>query len=270
MADFEEKSEAFLAWFKHQQGATFHPKIQLVDLRHKHEGRGIIATSDIAAETELFSIPRKNVICVENSELSKRLPNILTTVDCGLGGVKETDGKDEEEDMEMPDPWYDLILVMIYEYLRGHSSIWKPYFDVLPDQFDTLMFWTPEELDELQASGVRAHIGKDTADAMFQTKVLPVVRKNREVFYLAGAAQLSDEELVALAHRMGSIIMAYAFDLDKEDDDEDEDEDGEDGWVQDREATKALGMVPMADMLNADAEFNVSEQPTSSHISDHY
>jgi hypothetical protein len=45
--------------------------------------------------------------------------------------------------------------------------------------------------------------------------------------------------------------MAYAFDLEAEDEDE-----GEDGWVEVKES-KTLGMVPMADMLNADAEFNV-------------
>ncbi len=45
--------------------------------------------------------------------------------------------------------------------------------------------------------------------------------------------------------------MAYAFDLEAEDEGEEED-----GWVEDKE-DKTLGMVPMADMLNADAEYNV-------------
>jgi SET domain-containing protein 6 len=65
---------------------------------------------------------------------------------------------------------------------------------------------------------------------------------------------MSDEALLALAHRMGSTIMSYAFDLDNENE---QSEDEEDGWVEDREGTTPLGMVPMADILNANAEFNV-------------
>jgi SET domain-containing protein 6 len=48
--------------------------------------------------------------------------------------------------------------------------------------------------------------------------------------------------------------MAYAFDLDNANE---ESEDEEDGWVEDREGKTMLGMVPMADILNANAEFNV-------------
>ncbi|CRK44671.1 hypothetical protein BN1723_019516, partial [Verticillium longisporum] len=46
--------------------------------------------------------------------------------------------------------------------------------------------------------------------------------------------------------------MAYAFDLENDDENENE----EDGWVEDREGRTMLGMVPMADTLNANAEFN--------------
>ena len=87
---------------------------------------------------------------------------------------------------------------------------------------------------------------------MFRGILLPAVRANASVFQ--GSAALSDEQLVQLAHRMGSTIMAYAFDLEN---DEDRDEDEEDGWVEDRDGKAMMGMVPMADILNADAEFNV-------------
>jgi len=52
---------------------------------------------------------------------------------------------------------------------------------------------------------------------------------------------------------MGSAIMAYAFDLEKDDE---EDEQQQEEWIEDREGLTQMGMVPMADMLNADAEFN--------------
>lgn len=141
---------------------------------------------------------------------------------------------------------------MMYEALLGDQSQWKPYIDVLPTSFDTPMFWSEEDLSHLQASATVSKIGKDSAEEMFRSRLLPAIRGHPEVF--ASSSDLSDEKLIELAHRMGSTIMAYAFDLENEDD---EDQDEEDGWVEDREEKSMMGMVPMADILNADAEFNV-------------
>jgi hypothetical protein len=68
-------------------------------------------------------------------------------------------------------------------------------------------------------------------------------------------SSLSDDEIIALAHRMGSTIMAYAFDLEKV---VHEEPDGDDeGFVSDDEDVMVpKGMVPLADMLNADAHKN--------------
>jgi SET domain-containing protein 6 len=125
------------------------------------------------------------------------------------------------------------------------------------------MFWTPEELGQLQASAVVGRVGRAEADEMILGRIVPVVRAHGDVFLAQGSGKsVSDEEIVSLAHRLGSAIMAYAFDLERDDDDDDDDEeDAEDGWVEDRAAARAgsaavLGMVPMADILNADAQFN--------------
>lgn len=63
------------------------------------------------------------------------------------------------------------------------------------------------------------------------------------------------DNLLDAAHRMGSIIMSYSFDLEvvgeKKGSDEDSDSDDED-----EEGKFYKGMVPMADMLNADADRN--------------
>lgn len=145
---------------------------------------------------------------------------------------------------------------MVYEYLQGENSPWKPYLDVLPQEFDTLMFWSEQELHELQASAITFKIGKDEADNMFRAKVLPVIEEYPHVFYPPGSQTLSEAQLMMLAHRMGSTIMAYAFDL--ENDNDDADSENDDGWVEDRDGKIMMGMVPMADILNADAQFNVS------------
>lgn len=116
------------------------------------------------------------------------------------------------------------------------------------------MFWSPEELEELQASAVRVKIGREEADEGFKQGVLPVVKSHADVFYLPGSNVLGDSELLALAHRMGSTIMAYAFDLERDESTLEVDEDGyaeeeDDDWL-------PKGMVPLADMLNSDAIFN--------------
>ncbi|KAL0780274.1 hypothetical protein CaCOL14_004758 [Colletotrichum acutatum] len=204
--------------------------------------RLVVATKDIAPETVLFTIPRKSIINVETSELPKKIPQVFTG----------NDGDDEDMENEPLDSWGSLILVMIYEYLQGDASPWKPYFEVLPEKFDTLMFWETSELEYLKGSAVLSKIGKEEANDMFRSRILSVITANPAVFYPAGASQLAEAELLRLAHRMGSIIMAYAFDLENEEEPEEEEEE----WVEDREGKSMLGMVPMADILNADAEFN--------------
>ncbi|KAK7420188.1 N-lysine methyltransferase setd6 [Neonectria punicea] len=245
---FNEASEKFLQWFQSLPGATFSNAIKIVDLRDRNAGRGIIALQDIAPETTLFTIPRRGIINVETSELPKKLPDIFDLD----GHVSD----DEDEDAVPPmDSWSSLILVMIYEYLQGDKSTWKPYFDVLPSAFDTPMFWSDDELEQLQSSHMRSKIGKASAEEMFRGRLLPVIRKNASLF--PSSESKSDEDLVEVAHKMGSTIMAYAFDLEK---DEDADEgDAPDGWVEDRDGKSLMGMVPMADVLNADAEFNVQK-----------
>jgi hypothetical protein len=42
--DFNQESQAFLAWFKSLDGAFFNPNIEIRDLRNQHAGRGIGAS----------------------------------------------------------------------------------------------------------------------------------------------------------------------------------------------------------------------------------
>ena len=131
------------------------------------------------------------------------------------------------------------------------------------------MFWTQDELSELQASAIPSKIGKDSADQMFRDHVISTIRNHSDVFF--DTAEISshptDDQLLEQCHVMGSLIMSYAFEMQP---DEDEDKEkpeaahngGQDdgdflpGWVEDRSHPGTMGMVPMADMLNADAEFN--------------
>ncbi|KAG9189920.1 N-lysine methyltransferase SETD6 [Alternaria panax] len=245
MDDFNGATDRFLAWFKAGGGVFREDLLEIQDLRAKDAGRGIVAKKDIPEETTLFTIPRELIISVNTSTLPSKLPKVFDA-------FAEGEADDEKEPL---DPWTSLILVMVYEYLQGDASRWKPYMDVLPTAFDTPLFWSESELKELQGTCLSTEkIGKQQSDDMLRSQVVPVIQQNPEVFYPGEAPKLSDEELLALAHRMGSTIMSYAFDLANEHEDEEDEE--EDGWVEDREGTTPLGMVPMADILNANAEFN--------------
>ncbi|KAH7087597.1 hypothetical protein FB567DRAFT_442801 [Paraphoma chrysanthemicola] len=238
MADFDGASQAFLAWLQ-RSGAEISPKIKLADLRHAQAGRGVVATQDIAEHEVLFRIPRSAILSVENSILSTEIP---------------------ASTFEMLGPWLSLILVMLYEYLNGDASNWSPYFSVLPTEFNTLMFWSEDELAELQASAVVGKIGKEGADEMFTEQLLPVIKEFAQLFFAGDpraqqrAEEMRDERNLELMHKMGSLIMAYAFDVEPASPRKDVDDEG----FAEEEEDEALpkGMVPLADMLNADADRN--------------
>ncbi len=252
--DFEVLSASFLNWFNAQPGTTFHSSLKIVDLRARNAGRGIIATADIPADTDLFTIPRSVIISEETSELATRLPGLFSKSEEVIDEV-DLDG----QPAELPKSWLNLILILLYESFHQNTSKWSPYLSILPQRpssFDTLMFWSNEELYELQASAMPSKIGKDSADRMFRERIMPVVKQHADVFYPTGSSQPSNEELLERCHVIGSLIMSYAFDLQPDDDEADEDEENDDGWIEDHSKPSTMGMVPMADMLNADAEFN--------------
>jgi SET domain-containing protein 6 len=123
---------------------------------------------------------------------------------------------------------------------------------VLPTTFDALMFWNPAELAELQGSAVLDKIGRAEAEEGFKTTIIPFMKTRPDLFPVDNDD--ADCKLIQLAHLAGSLIMAYAFDLGKNDDTEEEAD--EDGFVEDDEEDPVKGLVPFADMLNADADRN--------------
>lgn len=199
-----------------------------------------MARASIPEGEELFSIPRSLILAVQNSDLKTLLP----------------------QDVEALGPWLSLMLVMMYEYLQSARSKWVPYFRVLPTRFDTLMFWSPAELQELQASAIVEKIGKQGADETILESIAPIVRGNPALFPpVNGLASYEGDAgaaaLLELAHVMGSLIMAYAFDIEKSEDDEDDADGADDDYMTDDEEEQLpKGMVPLADLLNADADRN--------------
>lgn len=126
---------------------------------------------------------------------------------------------------------------MLVEGLQ-HDSTYTPYLDILPRHLDSLIFWSEEELAELQASMVVKKIGKQGAEDMFSEHIAPI-----------GLANVNTQN----CHLAASIIMAYAFDIpEKTSTDVEEPPDGrEDDLISDHEDEEKtiLSMVPLADML---------------------
>lgn len=206
----------------------------------------LVARTDILEDEELFSIPRSLILTVQNSELKALL----------------------EQDVEELGPWLSLMLVMLHEYLQGPKSPWASYFRVLPTRFDTLMFWSPAELQELQASAIVEKIGKQGAEESILESIVPIVRANTSLFPpVNGLSSYEGDEgaatLLELAHLMGSLIMAYAFDIEKAEDDDEHENPDESYMTDDEEEQLRKGMVPLADLLNADADRNNVSLDTS-------
>lgn len=267
---FQQQANEFISWLSSKPLVSINPKIRMVDLGSVNVEQGVgtssikarnlscnmlenpmfsnygicqdrlpsiplVAQAEIPENEELFVIHGSLVLSVHNSKLSEVLG----------------------QDLNELGPWMSLILVMIYEYLAGDQSAWAPYFKILPKKFDTLMFWSPSELQELQGSAVVDKIGKEEADQAILEAIAPIVRKNPSLFPPPDGLTSYDSDsgaqaLLHLGHVMGSLILAFAFDLEKADGNDDEPGEGEDGYMTDEDDEQAAkGMVPLADLLKA-------------------
>ena len=151
------------------------------------------------------------------------------------------------------DEWLALTLALLFEQGQGDSSKWSAYLKVLPATFDTLMHWTQLELDELRGCKVLDKIGKEDAEKAFNDQLLPIIKKNSYMFpqfKISNSANRLDVPLLQSAHVMATLIMAYAFDLEEEQEDSASDDDS--SYI----PNLPKGMVPLADMLNADGDRN--------------
>ena len=208
------------------------PTPKLSQLADEHR----VALLDLETDEELFAIPRNLVLTTSTSSIPQEV----------LEPLRESGS------------WPPLIVSIVYEYLRGKESQWYSYFQVLPTRFDTLMFWTDDELGYLQASAVVKKIGKAGAEASWRTSIIPLMLEYYDLFPVPGDdLEQKTNELIRLAHFAGSLIMAYAFDIDRDDEEQPNGEvASNEEFEEDDEDEPLKGMVPYADMLNADADRN--------------
>ncbi|KAF1800370.1 hypothetical protein V8B55DRAFT_1536723 [Mucor lusitanicus] len=233
MATFEETGNVFWKWLQ-DNGTTLSKDIAIKDYRSEGAGRGVIATNDIKEGELLFSLPRSILLSPFTSSLNQ------------VEGLKD--------DLAALNGWTPLIITLMYESQK-EDSFWKPYFDVLPRQFSTPMFWEEADLKELQGTDIVSKLGKAEAEDTFENEVKPIIEKYPSLFD-------KDVHTLELFHICGSLIMAYSFndELQKteekssaNDNEQGEDQDEEE---EEEEEQQVITMVPMADMLNHKTGFN--------------
>ncbi|KAL9540935.1 hypothetical protein MBANPS3_009402 [Mucor bainieri] len=240
MASFEETGSTFWKWLQ-DNGATLSKDIAIKDYRSEGAGRGVIAANDIKEGELLFSLPRSILLSPFTSSLNQ------------VDGLKD--------DLAALNGWTPLIVTLMYESQK-EDSFWKPYFDVLPRQFSTPMFWEEADLEELRGTDIVSKLGKAEAEETFENEVNPIIEKYPNLF---------DKNVhnLELFHTCGSLIMAYSFndELQKQqgesnanekenDDHEEQDSDEEEKEEEEEEEQQVITMVPMADMLNHRTGFN--------------
>ncbi|CAJ2650423.1 ribulose-15 bisphosphate carboxylase/oxygenase large subunit [Trifolium pratense] len=92
------------------------------------EGLGLVALKDISRNDVVLQVPKRlwiNPDAVEASEIGKVCSELK--------------------------PWLSVILFLIRERSRS-DSIWKHYFGILPQETDSTIYWSEEELQELQGT----------------------------------------------------------------------------------------------------------------------
>jgi len=239
---FDEKTQAYADFLK-QKNIFLSPKVAITDFRAEGQGRGLRAEEDISKGETLFTVPTSSILRAETD-----------------GEIAQLTAKHEL------DSWSALIVRMM---AAQTSSEWKPYFDVLPTEFNTPMFWDAGEAEKLlRGSEVLAKIGRESADELYD-QLASTVLKEPALAELPENARSRDA-----FHRMGSLIMSYAFDVPaqhtKGDNSSNNDEEEEEEEDEESQEDEGKAMVPLADALNSHSRLQNAELTTPENTDDNF
>lgn len=225
--EFTELTERFVAFLKANK-VTISPSVKVADFRSQDQGRAVIAIEDIKVDETLFELPQAVLLNYTTSELFDKFSEA-----------------EKKQVLESDSQWEILILCMFYEMVvRKSDSRWKAYFNVLPEKFNNLIFWSDSELKQLLPSLIVKRVGKEESESMYK-------RLTEERLEVYGLQSYKEQFTLALFHRIASIIHSYSFDVDStfyNNSDEDEEDEIEDDY------SSVKSMVCLADTLNADTK----------------
>ncbi|KIK94087.1 hypothetical protein PAXRUDRAFT_828332 [Paxillus rubicundulus Ve08.2h10] len=172
--------DAFVAWFTTNGGCVDTQAMAITQI--PDSGRGAIALCDIPIGHTLFTLPRALTLSTRTSPL----PVLF-----GLGAWRVH---------RLHRGWVGLILCIMWEDAWAHERVadsdgaddtdtdtstnakWAPYIRTLPSTFDTPMFWSAEELGELEGTAVMDKIGRDDAERAYWENVVPAIKTSPVLF----------------------------------------------------------------------------------------
>lgn len=227
MDGYRQTTDAFGAWLREIAQVQMSPKIAIADLRHLNQGRCVVATELIESQEVLFEIPRAAIFNVSTSQLACRHPEVKSRFLNEIGH------------------WEGLVMCMLYEMkVVKENSRWWTYFQVLPkpDEINSLMYWSDEQLEGLKPSLIVQRVGVAEAREMYQRVTQYVSELGAELREQFGPISWSDFVYIA------SVIMSYSFDVQVVDNEVQE----TDGTTNVSNDGYMKSMIPLADTLNAD------------------
>ncbi|KAH7889098.1 SET domain-containing protein [Phlebopus sp. FC_14] len=192
--------EAFMAWFQSNGGSIDLSAMGISETATT--GRGAVALRDIPPGHTLFILPRTLTLSTRTSPL----PNLFGLQLWQRHGLHKG--------------WVGLILCMMWEDAWTHESgqkeivdgisggKWAPYMRTLPAEFDTPMFWTDEEMDELRGTAVVDKIGREDAEKAYWEKLVPAIKTSSTLFPPSHHGQWYSLDAY---HRAGSRILSRSF-----------------------------------------------------------
>lgn len=94
---------------------------------------GLMATKDFQRDEHFAIIPKRMILSLDNfSEAATEILDQIPVLDT-MPNVK-------------------LSFALVIEKLNGNASFWKPYIDMLPERYSTVMYFTPNEMNELKGT----------------------------------------------------------------------------------------------------------------------
>lgn len=194
MSNFGECTNKFSKWIS-ENFSTVSPKFEIKDLRDYNQGRGLIATEDIAKNDVIFELSRDVILNINSASITQLRP-------------------ENKKILNSLNQWQTLIICVAYEWYIGDRSKFINYLNVLPlkqSDYNSLMFWTDEELQYLKPSGVIDRIGKSSAEEMYSLLVADIIPNH------LNCQELADFLTLERFHIVASLIMSYSFDVDHPD-----------------------------------------------------
>ncbi|GJN34030.1 hypothetical protein PR202_gb22663 [Eleusine coracana subsp. coracana] len=127
------------------------------------EGLGLVAARDLPRGEVVAEVPKKlwmDADAVAASDIGRA---------CASGDLR---------------PWVAVALLLLREAARGADSPWAPYLAILPRQTDSTIFWSEEELLEIQGTQLLSTtMGvKDYVQSEFDSVEAEIINANKDLF----------------------------------------------------------------------------------------